>query len=121
MGFSDLFRDARQRDEYWIEDAAVTFTVQFYELMKKRGLSQANLAARLGVSQPYVARILKGQENLTIASMVKLARAVGAKLEMSLEEVDEGAKGADRHQSVREAVIHAPAAKSVKAAVKRRP
>ena len=118
MGFSDLFRDARQRDEYWVEDAAVSFTVQLYELMKKRGISQVKLAERLGVSPPYVARILKGRENLTIASMVKLARAVGVKLEVSLEEVDEGtAKGTEMHRDVREAVVHAPAAKSVKVPV----
>lgn len=91
MGFSDLIRDARTRDEYWIEDAILGFTVQLYDLMREKGMSQADLAAKIGVSQPYVARILKGNDNLTIATMVKLVRAVGARLQIVLREADEGA------------------------------
>ncbi|HKV11894.1 MAG TPA: helix-turn-helix transcriptional regulator [Thermoanaerobaculia bacterium] len=89
MSFSDLIRDARTRDEYWIEDAIIGFTVQLYSWMKEKGMSQADLAARIGASQPYVARILKGNDNFTIATMIKLVRAVGAHLQIVLREADE--------------------------------
>lgn len=85
MSFSDLVQDAKTRDDYWIEDAALQFTMQLHEEMQKQGLTRTELANRIGASQPYVTRILKGRENLTIATMVKLARAVGLKVQISLE------------------------------------
>lgn len=88
MSFSDLIRDAKTRDDYWIEDGILQFTLQLDELMRKQGVSKTELASRIGASQPYVTRLLKGRDNLTIATMVKLARAVGAKMQISLEQTD---------------------------------
>lgn len=88
MSFSDLIQDARSRDDYWIEDAILQFTIQLHERMQEGGISKTELASRIGASQPYVTRILKGRDNLTIATMVKLARAVGFKVRISLEETD---------------------------------
>ena len=86
MGFAELFREARQRDEYWIEDAIVGFTSLLYSTMRRKGISVTALAERLGVTQPYITRVLKGRDNLTIATMAKLARAVGVRLQISLLE-----------------------------------
>lgn len=88
MSFSDLIHDAKSRDDYWIEDAIHRFTMQLHKQMQKQGLTKTELASRIGASQPYVTRILKGRDNLTIATMVKLARAVGLKVQISLEETD---------------------------------
>lgn len=84
MGFSDLLRSARSRDDYWIEDAIIRFTVQLYSLMGS--MSQEELAGKIGATQPYIARILKGRNNFTIATMVKLARAVGGRLDILIRE-----------------------------------
>src|SRR5687767_8933278 len=89
MGFSGLIREARTRDDYSIEDAILGFTAQLYALMKEKGMSQADLAAKIGASQPYVARILNGNDNFTIATMVKLAQAVGARMQIVFREADE--------------------------------
>lgn len=88
MSFSDLLRDARARDEYWIEDAILQFTMQLHNLMQEQGLSKTELANRIQASQPYITRILKGQDNLTIATMVKLAKAVGATVQISLSRAE---------------------------------
>ena len=85
MSFSDLIQNARSRDDYWVEDATLQFTMQLYRLMQEQGISKTELASRIQVSQPYVTRVLKGRDNLTIATMVKLARAMGAKLQISLQ------------------------------------
>jgi transcriptional regulator with XRE-family HTH domain len=86
MSFSDLIQDAKSRDDYWTEDAILQFTMQLHEQMQKQGLTKTELANRIGASQPYITRILKGRDNLTIATMVKLARAVGLKIQISLGE-----------------------------------
>lgn len=88
MGFSDLIRDAKSRDDYWIEDATLQFILKLQKLMEARGMSRTDLANRLQVSQPYITRVLKGRDNLTVATMVKLARAVGANLQISLDETE---------------------------------
>jgi transcriptional regulator with XRE-family HTH domain len=82
MSFSDLFRQAQERDEYWTEDAIISFTEQLYSLMQEQGISQSDLAVRIGASQPYVAKILRGRDNFTIATMVKLVRAVGGRMQI---------------------------------------
>lgn len=86
MSFSNLIQDAKTRDDYWIEDAILQFTMRLHEEMQKQGISKTELASRIGSSQPYITRILKGRDNLTIATMVKLARAVGLKVQISLGE-----------------------------------
>jgi transcriptional regulator with XRE-family HTH domain len=95
MAFSELIRDARTRDDYWIEDAILKFTIRLHELMQEQGISKTELARRLGVSQPYVTRVLKGSDNLTVGTMVKLARAVGASLQISLQESEVEAQPAE--------------------------
>ena len=86
MSLPDLIQDARSRDDYWIEDTVLQFTMQLHEQMQKQGISKTELASQIGASQPYITRILKGRDNLTIATMVKLARAVGLKVQISLDE-----------------------------------
>jgi antitoxin component HigA of HigAB toxin-antitoxin module len=48
--------------------------------MKKEGLTQAAMAERLGCTQQYVSKILKGTENLTIETIAKIERATNQKL-----------------------------------------
>ncbi|MGH4010900.1 MAG: helix-turn-helix domain-containing protein [Pseudonocardiaceae bacterium] len=43
----------------------------------EHGLSQAELAAKLGVSQPYVARLESGHQSPTLATLARLAQRLG--------------------------------------------
>ena len=47
------------------------------------GLSQSALAARLGIAGPNITRIENGQQNVTIGTLCKLAKA----LDMTVEEL----------------------------------
>ena len=40
-------------------------------------------AKELGVSRAYMSKLFRGDVNLTIKSMVKLARSVGARISLS--------------------------------------
>ena len=44
--------------------------------MEELGLTQRALAERMGCSQQYVSRILKGHENLSIETMCKIEEAL---------------------------------------------
>jgi transcriptional regulator with XRE-family HTH domain len=54
--------------------------------MGEQGVSRAELARRLGTSQAYVTKVLRGNVNFTLAALVKLARAVGGEVRLSLVE-----------------------------------
>jgi transcriptional regulator with XRE-family HTH domain len=55
------------------------FIAQLEEKMKSDGISQAELAKALGVSEAAVSRVLNDPPNLTLKTIVKYALAVGAK------------------------------------------
>ena len=49
-------------------------------LRLRRGLSQKQLADAIGTSQPHIARIEKGRDNVLLATANQLARALGVTL-----------------------------------------
>ncbi|HZF10653.1 MAG TPA: helix-turn-helix transcriptional regulator [Thermoanaerobaculia bacterium] len=83
--FSALFTAAQEHDEYWTERASLRFTEELTRWMKQQGLSRKDLAEKIGSSQAYITKILKGNVNFTLASMVKLTRALGAELRIELD------------------------------------
>lgn len=76
--FKVLYERAERRDSYWIADAVLDLTTQVCRLMERQGVSRAELARRLEVAPSYVSKVLRGDANFTIASMVRIARALGA-------------------------------------------
>jgi transcriptional regulator with XRE-family HTH domain len=93
--FAALFEAAERHDEYWTERAIIEFTEDLSLWMESKKISQADLAASMGVSQPYISKVLKGNVNFTLATMTKLARALGAEVHIRLAPIGspEGAAG----------------------------
>lgn len=50
------------------------------ELRKKEGLSQAQLAGKIGTSQGNIARMESGQQNFTTDTLYRVAEALGRDL-----------------------------------------
>lgn len=75
--FKDLFAEARKGDQFWVEGAILEFTADIERLMDQQKITKTELAARLGTSQAYVTKVLRGTANFTMETMVKLSRAVG--------------------------------------------
>ena len=57
---------------------------------KRRGAnkSYADLAKLMGTSNAYISKIFRGDANLTIESMVKIARAVGCNISIQADDKD---------------------------------
>ena len=53
-------------------------------LREARGLSQAQLAKLLGVSQPAVAKLESGSQNLTLRTLVRVVTALGGDLRVTI-------------------------------------
>jgi transcriptional regulator with XRE-family HTH domain len=73
------------RREVEDELAQILIEHKIANLRKRRGLTQAALAARSGVSQPMIAQIESGKlNNLTLKTLARTARALGASLKIDL-------------------------------------
>jgi transcriptional regulator with XRE-family HTH domain len=70
-----------------VEDelAQILIEHKIANLRRQQGLTQAALAARSGVSQPMIAQIESGKlSNLTLKTLARTARALGANLKIDL-------------------------------------
>ena len=56
-----------------------------HDLRRSKKMSQKHLASAMGVSQPYIAKIEDGEENLTIETIVKLLSALKVRLTIKPE------------------------------------
>ena len=73
------------RREVEDELAQILIEHKIADLRKRRGLTQAALARRSGVSQPMIAQIESGKlSNLTLKTLARTARALGASLKIDL-------------------------------------
>lgn len=78
--FKNLVRKARESDDYWISEAQIDFTEGLHDLMERRKISKSELARNIDASPAYVTKILRGTTNFTLASMVRLVRALNGRL-----------------------------------------
>jgi transcriptional regulator with XRE-family HTH domain len=85
--FAELYKDVEAHEDYWIAGSVQEFTEEIFRLMEQEGVSRSELARRLGSSPAYVTKIFRGNANFTLATMVRLARALGAELRFQLAPV----------------------------------
>ncbi len=57
---------------------------ELYRLRKDAGLTQAELAKRIGTCQTYIAAVEKGRKNLTFSTLYRYARACGKQLKLEM-------------------------------------
>jgi transcriptional regulator with XRE-family HTH domain len=109
MGFGlgvspDKRAAAAQVDEEML--ALVTqLTNEINWFMRERGLTRADLAARMGVSPGRVSQILGGGENLTLRTLAALSTALDARFDIELTTL----KAGDAYTSPSPAGSDAPA------------
>jgi transcriptional regulator with XRE-family HTH domain len=94
---SKALGEAEESVEYWLDIAVTDFTRDLHARMAELGVSQGELARRMGTSRPYVTKLLEGG-NFTLQTMVKLAMALDAVVRIRLESRAERAE-------VREAAV----------------
>ncbi len=75
----------RQQMEYQIENRdwlllSVKLAMKIRSLMASEGISQSELARRMGVTPAQVTKILSGQENLGLKTIAKVETALGKPL-----------------------------------------
>ena len=61
------------------------FCVRLKELRNKKGWSQAALAAKLGITREYVARLEGGQHDPPLSTVERLAKILGVRIAKLVE------------------------------------
>jgi plasmid maintenance system antidote protein VapI len=82
--FKELFDQAKTRNTYWVGSLILDFTDGLHKIMEESGVSRSELARRLGVSPAYITKVLRGNVNFTLDSMVRLVRAAGGEVSLQV-------------------------------------
>ncbi len=85
MGISELRQKldaARNTFEYRLEKVLFDVAEQVCKLIESQGVSRSELAQRLAVTPAYVTKLLNGNPNLTIKTLLKLSDALGQTLDI---------------------------------------
>lgn len=71
----------RRANRSWIRRSQ-EIAIQMLDAMEAQHLTQSALASRMGCSQQYVSKVLKGQENLSLETICKIEDSLGLTLLM---------------------------------------
>jgi len=96
-----ILEHVRRDDVYWEEWLVSEFTEELCRRMEVVGLSRTAFAQKIGSSPAYVTKVLRGEENLTVKTMAKLARAVRSIVRMHLAPAGTYTVWLDMSESIR--------------------
>ncbi|HEV3141819.1 MAG TPA: helix-turn-helix transcriptional regulator [Vicinamibacterales bacterium] len=68
--------------------AARRFGQEVRRLREGRGLSQEQLAENAGLHRTFVGRIERGETNLTLQNIIRIAKGLGTKASVLVQAVD---------------------------------
>jgi len=80
----DELKTARRSFEYRLETLFIELGESMTLLMTLHHLTRTELAKRLGVSKPYITKILNGKPNLTLETLLKLSDALDGELKLAI-------------------------------------
>src|SRR5208282_5282059 len=73
------------RAAYDAEDKRIELVLQIIKLRQERGMTQAELAKAIGTRQANVSRLERFDANLTLGTLGKVVRALGASVRIDLK------------------------------------
>lgn len=82
--FKSRFAAIKETLSYKVEELKLDFTIKLNKVMCEQNINQSQLAEKLGSSKSYTTKLLKGDCNVSIATMVKIAEALDSKVEIHI-------------------------------------
>ncbi len=95
VDFRKIIKDARESEAYLVEKASMSFLVDIWRLMKEKKITQKQLAEKAGLKESYISRIFARKGNLTLATMVKLAKCLNTKVKVGVQTTRSSQEGFD--------------------------
>lgn len=82
--YRQLIKKAESSLDYWSEATLTEFIDDLCRRINEKNISRTELSRRLGTSKAYVTKVLGGNANFTLSTMVKLALAVEGALHVHI-------------------------------------
>jgi transcriptional regulator with XRE-family HTH domain len=95
VDFTKLLKRSRESEAYLVEKASMAFLKDVWHTMKAKNITQKELADKAGLKESYISRVFSRKGNLTIATMVKLAKCLEKKVSLGLEQPQRETLGID--------------------------
>lgn len=89
--YKDLFAAASKNHDFVASKAKFSFAASINRMIKDSGISRSEFADLVGVKPPYITKVLCGDANFTIGTMVKICEAAGATLEINVRKKEQAA------------------------------
>ncbi|PIT87886.1 MAG: transcriptional regulator [Candidatus Magasanikbacteria bacterium CG10_big_fil_rev_8_21_14_0_10_40_10] len=80
----ELLKDKKFKKAYDELEPEFAIAEMLIRIRLEKGLSQADLAKKIGTKQPAIARLESGNYNPTLSLLNKVAKAMGAKLKINI-------------------------------------
>jgi len=77
---ADAFAKSLQSVESQVERSKLSIVEELLQFMKRQGINRSQLAERMNVPPSRITKMLSGDSNLTIDTLVRAGHAVGADL-----------------------------------------
>lgn len=84
--FKERVRKFEKDPEYILEGLMLELNEQILGLLNSRGMSRKQLSKELGVSPAYITKLLNGNSNLTLKSLVKIATVMETSINIYIGE-----------------------------------
>src|SRR5664280_3444949 len=97
LSFNDMWEEVEKHPDYWAELAMLSFSEEVLDAMRAQSVTRAELARRLDTSPGHVTRLLSGNSNLTLATMSRMAFALGMELFTSSQPMEAAQTDERRH------------------------
>lgn len=88
MSFKERIGSLKKTQDYCLEEAKLEFVAGLTRLMARNGFNNKQLADKLQTSNAYITKVLRGDTNFTIESMVKITHVLGGKIHIHVAESD---------------------------------
>ena len=76
--------------EFEFEELLLEVNEQIVAQLQRSGMRRSELADKLGVSRAFVTKLLSGEENVTLKTLVRVANALGTKVQFEIGSEDAG-------------------------------
>ena len=83
--FKSILKKAKKNHSYWIERITLNFASSLHKIMEEKQVTGSELSRRIESSPAYITKVLRGDANYTVETMVKLAMALDSEVEIKIK------------------------------------
>ncbi|MHA1215673.1 MAG: helix-turn-helix domain-containing protein [Candidatus Hodarchaeales archaeon] len=96
--FDVLSEEYKDDFDFRFEYLLLNLTEQIVKIMREKNITRTNFAQRLNVSPTAVTKILRGNSNFTLRTLLAIADALGRRLEINFVEENKRIKEVKRNE-----------------------